>query len=109
MAYVLYPTAVGTECPITSIEPLTVKNAVGMAIHFADGRTDYFIQAESPGKVSFMGYEMDGEAAYVRVEGGEVVKALLAGGTKIMQGGKPLKAEVLKISDLSETDVTHRF
>ena len=109
MAYVLYPTAEGSECPITKIEPLTIKNAVGMAIRFANGRTDYFVQAEGPGKVSFADYEMDGTAAYVRVEVGKVVKALLASGTKITQGGKALDAEVLEISDLSETSLTHRF
>ena len=109
MAYVFYPTAAGSECAITKIEPLTVSGAVGMAIHFANGRTDYFVQADAPGKVSFASYEMDGQAAYVRVEGGKVVKALLAGGTKITQAGKPLEAEILELKDLSQTETTHKF
>ena len=109
MAYVLYPTAAGSERPITKIEALPVKGAVGMAVHFANGRTDYFVQAEGPAKVSFLDFESDGQAAYVRVEAGKVVKALLAGGTKITQAGKPIEAEVLEIKDLSQTGVTHKF
>lgn len=109
MAYVLYPTAAGSECPITSIEPLQIANALGIAIHFANGRTDYFVQADAPSKVPFMDYETDGQAAYIRVEGGKVVKALMAGGTKITQSGKALPAEVLEITDLSQTQMTHRF
>ncbi len=111
LAYVFYPIAAGKECPVVKVEKLAVEGAgkdrvVGLMIRFADGRTDYFVQAEKPGKkLRFLDFETDAQSAYVR--GG--AKALLAGGSKITRGGKPVEAEIRGIEDLSKTDVRHRF
>jgi hypothetical protein len=111
-AYVFYPIAQGKECPISSVEKLAVEGgqAVGLSIRFSDGRTDYFVQAEKPGgNLRFLDFETDAQAAQVRVDADGTVKALLARGTKITRGGKPVEAEIRQIEDLSKTDVRHRF
>jgi hypothetical protein len=111
--YVLYPTSPGVECPISRMEPLLLSpsdDTVGAAIHFADGRIDYFVQARKAGaKLRFLDFETDAAATYVRVEDGEVVKACLAGGTKLMRRGQAIPAEARPIEDLSKTKVRHKF
>ncbi len=85
MAYVLYPTAEGAKCPITSIE----QSGTEIAVHFSDGRVDSFRLA-------------DYQAAYTRTEGGKVAKSVTIGG-KSHGGG------VLELKDLSKTDLAHHF
>lgn len=109
-AYVFYPTAKGVDLPVIEIRPLDCGgSAVGMEIEFADGRKDYFIQANQPGIARFLDFETDAEAAWVRIEGNRVVKASLAGGTTITRGGKAVEAETHPIRDLSETDERFEF
>ena len=111
--YVFYPTAAGAECPIASVEKLAVSGAdqaAGITIRFADGRTDHFVQAAKSGKrLRFDDFETDGQAAHVRVGKDGTVKGLVAGGTGIRRGGKPVDSEAKPIEDLSKTDVRHRF
>lgn len=112
-AYVFYPIAAGEQCPIKSVERLTVEGAaraVGMTIRFADGRTDYFVQAERPGrKLRFLDFETYAQATYVCIGKDGAVRALAAGGSRITKTGKPIGAEIRKIEDLSKTDVRHKF
>jgi hypothetical protein len=81
-----------------------------MAIVFADGHSDYFIQAQTPGqKLVFQEFETDAHAAFVSVKNDKPVKAMLAGGTSLTQDGKPVAAEIKEITDLSKTPLTHKF
>jgi len=113
--YVLYPISAGTECPIAEIAPLPIEaeanvQVVGATIRFANGRTDYFVQADRPGtKIKFLDFETDAAATLVRIEGERVTAACLAGGTGLIRAGEPIPAEVREIKDLSQTDVRHTF
>lgn len=111
-AYVFFPIGAGKECPILSVEKLQVepRESVGLTIRFTGGRMDYYVQSDQPGgKLRFLDFETDAQAAHIRVDPDGTVKALLAGGTKITRGGKPIAAEVRPIQDLSQTEVRHRF
>ncbi len=112
-ACVFYPIGAGKECPIASVEKLRVEGrsqVVGLTIRFADGRTDHSVQAQKPGDtLRFLDFETDAEAAHIRVNADGTLKALLAGGTKITRGGKPVEAEIRPIEDLSNTEVRHKF
>ena len=109
MAYVLYPTAPGSSCPVTGVFPFEVANAYGVAVQFANGRVDCFTQATGPGKTSRKGFESDAFAGYGRQQGQAIEKAILVGGTKITQDGKAIPAELLELKDLSQTKLTHKF
>ena len=112
-AYVFYPMAQGTECPVASVEKLAVEgtgDAVGLTIRFSDGRTDHFVQAPKAGmKLRFLDFETDGQVVHVSIGGDGVVKASLAGGSKFSRGGEPVKAEAKPVEDLSKTDLRHKF
>ena len=101
--YVFYPTAKDAQCPVTGIKRLDVGSAAGMEIAFADGHTDYFVQAQKPGKIKFLDFETDADAAFVRVKGGKVVRAMLAGGMSLTRGGKTVPAEIREVTDLSKS------
>lgn len=112
MAYVFYPTPEGSKCPIAAVEPLAVRSdsrAVGMAIQFAGGRVDYFVQLDKPGKAQFGDFESDGVITYVRTEGGQVTSAAVLDGTMFSKSGERVDVERIPISDLSRTAVTHKF
>jgi hypothetical protein len=124
LAYVIYPTKAGEKCPVEKVEPLAVTppsppllregeggcaRAVGLSIRFADGRTDYFVQTDTPGKVRFVDFESDGTMTYVRTEGGRVTAAMIADGTRLSRAGDAITADVLAIGDLSRTKVKHKF
>jgi len=124
LAYVIYPTKAGEKCPVEKVEPLAVTppsppllregeggcaRAVGLSIRFADGRTDYFVQTDTPGKVRFVDFESDGTVTYVRTEGGRVTAAMIADGTRLSRAGDAITADVLAIGDLSRTKVKHKF
>ncbi|MCL6520670.1 MAG: heparinase II/III family protein [Armatimonadetes bacterium] len=113
--YIFFPVKAGEKCPINSIKPLDIyigqeNTTVGVEIRFANGRIDYFIQTDRAGKkIKFLDFETDAEAALVSLKDGLVIKAYLAGGTRLLRAGKPVDAEVKAIKDLSETDVRHVF
>lgn len=113
--YVLYPVAAGAQCPVKQIERLDVVSssggeAVGVAIRFTDGRVDYYVQAEEPGKVvRFGGFESDAAATWVCTKDGKTIKACLAGGTRLMESGRRIEAEIREIEDLSRIPARHRF
>ncbi len=114
LAYVFYPTPEGGKCPISAVEPVDVKSdgderAVGMAVRFDDGRVDYYVQLDRPGKSRFGEFESDALVTYVRTERGHVTGAVLADGTRLTRAGEPVSADVLPIADLSRTDVRHEF
>ena len=113
-AYVFYPTPEGGKCPIVSVERLDVQadtgaRVTGMAIRFDKGRVDYFVQADKPCKTRFGDFESDGLVTYVRTDGGRVTDAVLADGTKLTRAGEAVNADLLPISNLSRTNVRHKF
>ncbi len=107
--YVFFPTAKDAQCPVTGVKRLHVGTAAGMEISFQDGHTDYFVQARDHGKLKFLDFETDADAAFVRVKDGQVVKAMLAGGKSITQSGRQIPAEIREVTDLSKTKQTHKF
>jgi len=71
--YVLYPIPKGGKCPIKSVERIEVegkaKGAIGVKITFDDGRTHYYVQAESKEEqLSFAGYSARGEVVFLDVK-----------------------------------------
>lgn len=94
--YVFYPTPAGIKCPVVKVEPLTVQgaSAMGMAIRFENGRTDYFVQCEKPGAhVKFGKFDSTAQVSYIRTEKGYVRDSMPVGA----------------IQDLSKTTVRHKF
>lgn len=111
-AYVFYPTPEGAKCPVVALEPLEAKaegRVLAMAIRFDNGRTDYFVQADKPGKTRFGDFETDGLVTYVRTQGRDVITAVVLDGTRLTRAGETIQADVLAISDLSRTNARHRF
>lgn len=108
MAYVFYPTPKGKKCPVVKVEPLDIRGAIGMAVHFTNGRIDYYVQAAKRG-VKFLDFTSDGSVVYARTENGKVTSAMVADGTELTKGNEKIEADIMAISDLSRTTVRHKF
>ena len=75
LLYVLCPIRPGQTKPVTSVEPLPLKQTEGdlvegvaAKIAFADGRVHYFVQLDEPGReVSFGEFTTDNEVTLIRV------------------------------------------
>lgn len=114
LAYAFYPTPEEASCPVDGIDSLDVEaeqgvQAVGLVVRFADGRRDYFVQAEKRTKLKFADFETDSLGAYVRTSRGAVISAVALDGTGMTQSGKQIKTQVLPVQDLSRTTVRHKF
>jgi len=111
-AYVFYPLPEGAKCPVVAVEPLEVKSesrALGIAIRFQNGRIDYFVELDKPGKARFDDFETDGLLTYVCTHGHDVVNAAVLDGTCLSRAGETVRADLLPVTDLSRTKVRHRF
>ena len=69
--YLLYPLREGERDPVLSLEPLPLRpsdaSALAAVIRFSDGRVDYVLFNDSPGReVEFAGFTTKAEAMYVR-------------------------------------------
>ncbi len=108
--YVIYPSAKGEQCPVTGVKRLDLQSASGIEIIFADGHKDYFVQSQKTGsKIKFLDFETDADTVFVRIQNGKVVKSMLAGGTSLTKSGKIVTAEIRPVTDLSKTELTHKF
>lgn len=111
-AYVFYPTPEGGKCPVVGVDALDVKSdsrALGLAVRFDNGRVDYFVQLDKPGKAQFGGFESDGLVTYVRARGSNVIGAAVMDGTRLTHGDQAVAADLLPITDLSRTNTRHKF
>jgi len=113
-AYVIYPTPKGGKCPVERVDRVAVEaadgvQAAGIAVRFADGRIDYFVQASKRAKIKFLDFESNAVGVYVHVEGGRVVSAAVLDGSGLTRSGERISATVLPVRDLSRTTATHKF
>lgn len=114
MAYVLYPTLPGEQCPVVRVEPVDVHadggvQAVGLAVRFADGHTDCFVQASRRTGLRFMDFESDALGVYVRMKGERVVSAVVIDGVSLTRDGQPVACDRLAVQNLSRTHLVHKF
>lgn len=105
--YVLYPTPKGAACSVTYVSSLDVTTdqgarAAGIAIHYADGHTDYFAQSSKPGaRLTFLGYETDAEAVLIKTGLDGQSTAYMAGGTRLTRNESTIQAITATVRDLS--------
>lgn len=98
--YLLYPVPKGQQVPIVSVKSLgsgvpsagsgqvATSSFIAVKITFADGRADYFVQSDEPGKeVQFGEFSTDGEVAFVQTKAnGQVERAFQVGGKYVKRG-----------------------
>lgn len=107
MAYVLYPTATGAACPVRCVDRVEMSaepevKAIGLAVRFDNGRTDYFVQADRRSDLAFGDYRANGIGAYVQTDNGEATRAVVLDGTQLSRSWKPVEAQSLPLRDMSQ-------
>lgn len=106
LAYVLYPTREGEQCPVASVRLLPS----GVLVSCTDGRSDLLLHASAPdGRAEHDGTETDAEAALIRRNGDRITAAYRAGGTYLRVPGAGVEERAEPVTDLSLTQTRHRF